>query len=64
MKRIGNSEFNIQYYEVGAAFNIKVKAFPFGIYYERNFDEYDTRIQLGISVFDFRIGICFDYIGL
>ena len=63
MKQIGSSEFNIQYYEIDSMYNFKIKAFPFGIYYERNFDEYDTRMQIGISIFGFRIGICFDYIG-
>ena len=63
MKMIGSSDFNIRYYEIDTMLNFRIKVFPFEIYYERNFNEYDTRIQFGISILGYRIGICLDHIG-
>lgn len=62
MKSIGNEEFHIRYWEIDTMANVKLKAYPFSIYYERNFDKEDTRIQFGIAIFNYRIGICLDYI--
>tara|TARA_R110002012_G_scaffold269910_1_gene454129 strand:- start:6 stop:197 length:192 start_codon:yes stop_codon:yes gene_type:complete len=62
MKNIGNEEFHIRYWDLDTMSNIKIKAYPFNIYYERNFDKNDTRIQFGIGIFNYRIGICLDYI--
>ena len=62
MNRIGNDEFHINYWEIGKASNVKIKIYPFNLYWERNYDEDDTRIQFGIGIFSYRIGICLDYI--
>ena len=63
MKTIGNNEFHIRYWEINTMSNISIKAYPINLYWERNYDKDDTRIQLGIGIFNFRIGICLDYIG-
>ena len=63
MKMIGNNEFHIKWWDLGEMSNTRIKLYPFSIYYERNFDKDDTRIQFGIGIFNYRIGICLDYIG-
>ena len=60
MKIIGNEEFHIRYWEINTMSNINIKAYPFSIYYEKNLDKNDTRIQFGIGIFNYRVGICLD----
>ena len=60
MRMIGNSEFHIRWWELDTMSNIKIKVYPFSIYYERNLDNHDTRIQFGIGIFNYRVGICLD----
>ena len=63
MKTIGSEEFHIRYWELGEGSYFNIKAYPFNLYWERNYDKDDTRIQFGIGIFNYRIGICLDYIG-
>jgi len=63
MKTIGSSNFHIRYWEIGTMSNLTIKAYPFKLYYERNYEQDDTRIQFGAALLDYRIGICLDYIG-
>lgn len=62
MKMIGNNEFHIRWWELGEMSNARIRLYPFSIYYERNFDKDDTRIQFGIGIFNYRIGICLDLV--
>ena len=54
---IGNNDFNILEINTGTGYMIKLKATPLGIYFERNKELDDNRIQFGISIFNYRIGI-------
>ena len=62
MKMIGNNEFHIKWCDLGEMSNTRIKLYPFSIYYERSFDKDDTRIQFGIGIFNYRIGICLDLV--
>ena len=59
-KMIGNKDFNILGIEAAAGYMLKIKAIPFTIYFERNADEDDNRIQFGIGIFNYRFGIVLD----
>ena len=59
-KMIGNKDFNILGIETAAGYMLKIKAIPFTIYFERNADEDDNRIQFGIGIFNYRLGIVLD----
>lgn len=63
MKTIGSDEFHIRHWELDTMSNISIKIYPINLYWERNYDKNDTRVQFGIGLFNYRIGICFDYIG-
>ena len=61
MKFIGNKDFNISSWEIDRMNSLKIKATPFTLYWERNYDKDDTRVQFGIAIFNYRIGFCIDY---
>tara|TARA_R100001594_G_scaffold142277_1_gene189038 strand:- start:470 stop:661 length:192 start_codon:yes stop_codon:yes gene_type:complete len=57
MKTIGNEDFNIMSFYTTYGYLLRLKANPFEIYYEYNNEKYDKRIQFGIGLFNYRIGI-------
>ena len=59
-KMIGNKDFNILGIETDTGYMLKMKAIPFTIYFERNTDEDDNRLQFGIGIFNYRLGIVLD----
>ena len=59
-KIIGNKDFNILGIETATGCILKIKASPFTLYFERNTDEDDNRIQFGIGIFNYRLGIALD----
>jgi len=56
----GSADFNIMSIQTETSSLHRIKAFPIEIYYERNTDPDDKRIQFGIGLFGIRIGIVFD----
>jgi len=56
----GSINFNILLIETDTSSLQRIKIYPFEIYYERNTDPDDKRIQFGIGLFGIRIGIVFD----
>tara|TARA_R100000750_G_scaffold54155_1_gene39760 strand:+ start:193 stop:390 length:198 start_codon:yes stop_codon:yes gene_type:complete len=60
---IGNTDFHIAEINTGAGYILKMKVTPLGIYFERNREPDDNRIQFGISIFNYRIGISLENTG-
>ena len=56
----GSINFNILLIETDTSSLQRIKIYPFEIYYERNTDPDDTRIQIGIGIFSYRIGVVLD----
>ena len=54
---MGNDDFNILEINTGKGYMIRLKATPLAIYFEMNREPDDNRIQFGISIFNYRIGI-------
>ena len=59
-KMIGNKDFNILGIETATGYMLKMKASPFTLYFERNTDADDNRLQFGIGIFNYRLGIVLD----
>ena len=59
-KMIGNKDFNILGIETDTGYMIRLKASPLVLYIERNRDEDDNRLQFGIGLFKYRLGIALD----
>ena len=57
---IGNQDFNIMEIKTDTGYMLRLKVNPLTLYIERNRDDDDNRLQLGIGIFKYRIGITFD----
>ena len=57
---IGNKDFNILEMKTAKGYMLKIKAIPFTFYMERNKEEDDNRLQFGIGILNYRLGIVFD----
>ena len=61
MNRIlGNKDFNIMEIKTDTGYMLRLKAIPLIFYIERNRDEDDNRLQFGIGLFNYRLGIAID----
>jgi hypothetical protein len=61
MNRIlGNKDFNIMEIKTDTGYMVRLKAIPLTLYIERNKDEDDNRLQFGIGLFNYRLGISLD----
>lgn len=59
-KVIGNQDFNIMEIKTDTGYMLRLKANPLTLYIERNRDEDDNRLQFGIGLFKYRLGISLD----
>ena len=59
-KILGNKDFNIMEIKTDTAYMVRLKASPLTFYIERNKDEDDNRLQFGIGLFKYRLGIVLD----
>jgi len=59
-KIIGNKDFNVLEIKTDKGYMLKMKAIPFTLYIERNTEEDDNRLQFGIGIFNYRLGIVLD----
>ena len=57
---IGNQDFNIMEIKTDTGYMLRLKANPLTLYIERNRDEDDNRLQFGIGLFKYRLGIALD----
>ena len=57
---IGSPDFNILEVKTDTIYMIRLKANPFTFYIERNREEDDNRLQFGIGLFNYRLGISLD----
>tara|TARA_Y100000310_G_scaffold338393_1_gene427920 strand:- start:169 stop:366 length:198 start_codon:yes stop_codon:yes gene_type:complete len=59
-KILGNRDFNIMEIRTDTGYMLRLKAFPLMLYLERNRDKDDNRLQFGIGLFKYRLGIAID----
>ena len=59
-KMLGNKDFNIMEIKTNTGYMLRLKASPLRLYIERNTEEDDNRLQFGIGIFNYRLGIVFD----
>ena len=59
-KVIGNLDFNIMEIKTDTGYMLRLKINPLRLYIERNKDEDDNRLQFGIGLFKYRLGISLD----
>ena len=59
-KILGNRDFNIMEIKTDTGYMIRLKAIPLILYFERNRDKDDNRLQFGIGLFKYRLGIAID----
>mgnify|MGYP005830594601 FL=1 len=59
-KILGNRDFNIMEIKTDTGYMIRLKASPLMLYFERNRDKDDNRLQFGIGLFKYRLGIAID----
>ncbi len=59
-KILGNRDFNIMEIKTDTGYMIRLKASPLVLYIERNRDKDDNRLQFGIGLFKYRLGIAID----
>ncbi len=57
---IGTPDFNILEIKTNTGYMIKLKVNPFTLYIERNKEKDDNRLQFGIGIFNYRLGISLD----
>ena len=59
-KILGNKDFNIMEIKTDTGYMVRLKASPLILYIERNRDKDDNRLQFGIGLFKYRLGITLD----
>ena len=59
-KMLGNKDFNIMEIKTNTGYMLRLKAIPLRLYIERNKEKDDNRLQFGIGIFSYRLGIVFD----
>ena len=59
-KLIGNKDFNIMEIKTDTGYMLRLKANPLTLYIERNTEQDDNRLQFGIGLFKYRLGIALD----
>ena len=59
-KILGNKDFNIMEIRTSTGYMLRIKATPLILYLERNKEEDDNRLQFGIGLFKYRLGIALD----
>ena len=59
-KILGNRDFNIMEIKTDTGYMLRLKAVPLMLYFERNRDKDDNRLQFGIGLFKYRLGIAID----
>ena len=59
-KILGNRDFNIMEIKTDTGYMLRLKAVPLILYFERNRDKDDNRLQFGIGLFKYRLGIAID----
>ena len=59
-KVIGNQDFNIMEIKTDTGYMLRLKVNPLILYIERNRDKDDNRLQFGIGLFKYRLGISLD----
>ena len=59
-KILGNRDFNIMEIKTDTGYMLRLKAIPLILYFERNRDKDDNRLQFGIGLFEYRLGIAID----
>ena len=53
-------DFNIMEIKTNTGYMLRLKVSPLRLYIERNTEEDDNRLQFGIGIFNYRLGIVFD----
>tara|TARA_R100000234_G_scaffold17048_2_gene9292 strand:+ start:4251 stop:4451 length:201 start_codon:yes stop_codon:yes gene_type:complete len=59
-KMLGSTDFNIMEIKTDTGYMLRLKANPLTLYIERNKEEDDNRLQFGIGLFKYRLGIALD----
>ena len=59
-KVLGNKDFNIMEIKTNTGYMLRLKVSPLRLYIERNTEEDDNRLQFGIGLFKYRLGIALD----
>jgi|TARA_R110000787_G_scaffold32717_1_gene86438 hypothetical protein len=59
-KILGNKDFYIMEIRTDTGYMLRIKATPLILYLERNKEEDDNRLQFGIGLFKYRLGIALD----
>ena len=57
---MGYEDFNIMKIETGTGYSLVINIMPFKLYFERNYDIDDNRMQFGIGMFNYRLGLAFE----
>jgi hypothetical protein len=57
---LGSTDFNIMEIKTDTGYMLRLKANPLTLYIERNKEEDDNRLQFGIGLFKYRLGIALD----
>ena len=59
-KMLGSTDFNIMEIKTDTGYMLRLKANPLTLYIERNKEKDDNRLQFGIGLFKYRLGIALD----